>query len=206
VSTSCRQYIFPCGLWMLVVFNTGVADISLACLAGSSLCNGPFGFSIKFNVFTLTPTCRYNTSAGSSGDLVSVAPYERWDVDDPRFIEQQQLPPRFGTFLAGVELFDEQAFGISPAEATTMDPQQRLLLQVRLRGCVHLPSCEPPSSFGVLIQPHPLLQHAPESKPVLLAYLLLPQQTPVCMLCSPPRLYWKPSQGLIMARGMPLLT
>ena len=71
------------------------------------------------------------------GDLVSVAPFGRWDVDDARLIEQQQLPPRFGAFLAGVELFDGEAFGVSPSEAATMDPQQRLLLQVRAGGKLH---------------------------------------------------------------------
>ena len=41
-----------------------------------------------------------------------------------------ELPPRFGSFLRGVEMFDGHMFGVSPAEAATMDPQQRLLLQV----------------------------------------------------------------------------
>ena len=47
-----------------------------------------------------------------------------------------ELPPRFGSFLRGVELFDGHMFGVSPAEAATMDPQQRLLLQVGRGGTV----------------------------------------------------------------------
>ena len=39
------------------------------------------------------------------------------------------MPIRFGTFLAGIELFDAAALGVSDSEATLMDPQQRLLLE-----------------------------------------------------------------------------
>ena len=74
------------------------------------------------------------------GDLASVAPLGRWDVDDHRCIipshgsagaEAAGLsPPRFGCFMSGVELFDGTLFGVSSSEAATMDPQQRFLLQV----------------------------------------------------------------------------
>jgi hypothetical protein len=41
------------------------------------------------------------------------------------------LPPQFGAFMLGAELFDAQLFDVPPLEAAAMDPQQRLVLQVR---------------------------------------------------------------------------
>lgn len=76
----------------------------------------------------------------SRGDMASVAPFARWDAEDGRCClgtdasagRVPALPPRFACFMPGVDLFDAQAFGISPAEAVTMDPQQRLILQARV--------------------------------------------------------------------------
>lgn len=40
-----------------------------------------------------------------------------------------ELNQPFGSFLAGADLFDAAALGVSPAEALLMDPQQRLAMQ-----------------------------------------------------------------------------
>ena len=39
------------------------------------------------------------------------------------------LPTRFGSFVAGIDLFDSGAFGMSDSEALLMDPQQRLITE-----------------------------------------------------------------------------
>ena len=81
-----------------------------------------------------------SSSATCSGDAVSPVPLSRWDAADPRVLQLPAgaaggaLPPQFGAFLPGVDLFDAAAFGISPAEAALMDPQQRMLLAAVLEA------------------------------------------------------------------------
>mmetsp|Transcript_7915 Transcript_7915/g.23738 ORF Transcript_7915/g.23738 Transcript_7915/m.23738 type:complete len:1045 (-) Transcript_7915:2935-6069(-) len=61
-------------------------------------------------------------------DAVDEVPLWRWIVDTET---HQRFPgaARLAT-ICGANLFDNQAFGVSPAEAAAMDPQQRLLLEV----------------------------------------------------------------------------
>lgn len=47
----------------------------------------------------------------------------------PPATPRAELNQQFGSFLAGAELFDPPALGVSPAEALLMDPQQRLVMQ-----------------------------------------------------------------------------
>ena len=56
-------------------------------------------------------------------------PLERWDADVFAAVSPNALEARFGSFVAGAQLFDASAFAISRPEATYLDPQQRLLLQ-----------------------------------------------------------------------------
>ena len=62
-------------------------------------------------------------------DAPAVVPLERWDVDGFARVSPNALEARFGSFVAGAQLFDAAAFNISRPEALYMDPQQRLLLQ-----------------------------------------------------------------------------
>jgi acyl transferase domain-containing protein len=55
-------------------------------------------------------------------EAISAVPPHRWRADDST--------GRFGGFIDGVDLFDNQFFRIFAAEAARMDPQQRLLLEV----------------------------------------------------------------------------
>ena len=60
--------------------------------------------------------------------LLAAVPLERWDVDAFAAASPNALEARFGSFIAGAQLFDAAVFGISRPEALYMDPQQRLLL------------------------------------------------------------------------------
>jgi 3-oxoacyl-(acyl-carrier-protein) synthase/acyl carrier protein len=70
-------------------------------------------------------------------------PLGRWDVD---FVEKDTstLQQRFGAFIEGIQMFDEQLFGVSKTEASFMDPQQRVLLEsvyTCLEGIDQISSC-----------------------------------------------------------------
>jgi acyl transferase domain-containing protein len=56
-------------------------------------------------------------------DAVTAVPLERWDA------AAGEATAAFGSFLAGVALFDTAAFSLSGLEATLVDPQQRMLLE-----------------------------------------------------------------------------
>lgn len=68
--------------------------------------------------------------SAACADGSAVVPLARWDVDLalPSHMPGE-LQPRFGCFLAGIEGFDPEAVGMTPAEALLVDPQQRLVME-----------------------------------------------------------------------------
>ena len=65
-------------------------------------------------------------------ELITEIPKERWDwhqhYGDPHGAGNRTRA-KWGSFLDGVDQFDNLFFGISPREAQSMDPRQRLLLE-----------------------------------------------------------------------------
>lgn len=69
----------------------------------------------------------------SKQDAISEVPATRWNADDyglPTTDSPTAMQARWGGFLADIEQFDAEFFGIGKQEADQMDPQQRLLLTV----------------------------------------------------------------------------
>jgi acyl transferase domain-containing protein len=81
-------------------------------------------------------------------DATSDTPGERFDAD--ALYSPDPVPGRLGGvragFIAGVDQFDAEFFGISAAEAAELDPQQRLLLMTAWEALED--AGYPPAGFG----------------------------------------------------------
>src|SRR3954462_6328721 len=65
-------------------------------------------------------------------DAITSVPAERWQAYEDVGAEVAAVlrrAPRTGGFLADIEGFDSEFFGLTPREAEFMDPQQRILLE-----------------------------------------------------------------------------
>ena len=93
----------------------------------------------------------------ASRDAVGRVPASRWDADafyDPDPEKSGTMYTREGGFVAGVEMFDAEFFGISRREALSLDPQQRWLLEVSweaLEDAGILPSTLAGAPVGVFV-------------------------------------------------------
>jgi 3-oxoacyl-(acyl-carrier-protein) synthase/acyl carrier protein len=71
-------------------------------------------------------------------DLVDAFPKNRMDdvkyVNKKIYEETKGLNCRIGTYLNQIDLFDNQFFGFTPAEARVMDPSQRIFLEVAMEA------------------------------------------------------------------------
>jgi 6-methylsalicylic acid synthase len=71
---------------------------------------------------------------------VGDVPWERWApyaAHGAEFTSAMSRAIARGNFIAGIEEFDTEFFGITPREAELMDPQQRILLEVTWEALEH---------------------------------------------------------------------
>lgn len=81
----------------------------------------------------VTDLASYQTLLRQGIDAISEIPSDRWSVA-AYASDRQGIPgktySRWGGFVAGIDQFEPDAFGISAREAAFLDPQQRMLLEV----------------------------------------------------------------------------
>ncbi len=89
------------------------------------------GLGVRFPGEVTTPAELW-TLLQAGRDATSEVPAARWDREifyDPNPEAQGKISTQRGGFLADVEHFDPQHFGLAPAEVPHLDPQHRLLLE-----------------------------------------------------------------------------
>ena len=76
---------------------------------------------------------RFWQALANGEDLIGTVPPERWEASEYLNADPDHPGTMYdahGGFLADVDAFDAEFFGINPREAASMDPQQRLLLEL----------------------------------------------------------------------------
>ncbi len=71
---------------------------------------------------------------------VTPVPPERWDhrvVHSTDRRRTSQTPAKAGAFMAGIDRFAPEFFGVTPRRARIMDPQQRLMLEITRQALEH---------------------------------------------------------------------
>ncbi len=102
-----------------------IAVIGLGCRLPGGL-NDPSSLWAALREGRVVPTAAVGPPTDSQGR-------PRWNLSAPDLAPMAELLSS-GAYLADIDLFDADYFGISSAEAERMDPQQRLLLEVTVQA------------------------------------------------------------------------
>jgi 3-oxoacyl-(acyl-carrier-protein) synthase/SAM-dependent methyltransferase len=90
------------------------------------------GMAMRFPGGVTTPE-RFWEALAEGEDLIGAVPAERWDAREYLNTDPDHAGTMYdghGGFLADIDAFDAEFFGINPREAASMDPQQRMLLEL----------------------------------------------------------------------------
>jgi 3-oxoacyl-(acyl-carrier-protein) synthase/SAM-dependent methyltransferase/acyl carrier protein len=90
------------------------------------------GMAMRFPGGVTTPE-RFWEALAEGEDLIGTVPAERWDAREYLNTDPDHAGTMYdghGGFLADIDAFDAEFFGINPREAASMDPQQRMLLEL----------------------------------------------------------------------------
>jgi 3-oxoacyl-(acyl-carrier-protein) synthase/SAM-dependent methyltransferase/acyl carrier protein len=90
------------------------------------------GMAVRLPGGVATPE-RFWEALAAGEELITAVPPERWDALSYASADSEQPGTMYDThggFLADVDTFDAEFFGIHPREASSMDPQHRILLEL----------------------------------------------------------------------------
>jgi 3-oxoacyl-(acyl-carrier-protein) synthase/phospholipid N-methyltransferase len=94
------------------------------------------GMAMRFPGGVATPERFWEALAGGE-DLIGLVPPERWDAQEHLHPDPDHAGTMYDAhlgFLADIDAFDAEFFGINAREAASMDPQQRMLLELTWEG------------------------------------------------------------------------
>ncbi len=121
--------------------NEPIAVIGMACRIPSGICTLEQYWNLLIN----------------GQDAITEIPSERWEAKqyyDPEPGVKGKMYTDQGGFLANVDMFDAEFFGISAREAICIDPQQRILLEVTWEAMENaglVPENNQEKEFGIFV-------------------------------------------------------